>query len=276
MALLAVITAAAAGCAGSTTTERTTDQILQGLQHGLLGHASQQETLTLAAEGPIDVEVRNFAGDVVVRADHQSRHRDVQVELTRRATHEAGRTKESEASLPQITWSAEVVPPSVPDGVPTLVVTSATTHGEPWFQRLEVEILADQVRTVTVNTTRGWVMVFDNRGPVDIHTTKGDVRVVTPWPQTEPSTIVTKDGSIDWRVRGESTGLVDADTVGGKVMVRCEAGRWVATDRANDLDTLVATLNGGTNRITLRTVDGDIRVGVTGDPHATGSFAVGP
>ena len=41
-------------------------------------------------------------------------------------------------------------------------------------------------------------------------------------------------------------------------------------------DRLLAVLNEGTNPITLRTVDGKIRIAVVPDPTATGTFIIDP
>ena len=65
----------------------------------------------------------------------------------------------------------------------------------------------------------------------------------------------------------------DCETIGGKVNVFARYGRWIATDPRNDHDSLVATLNGGTNPVVVRAQDGDISVLVVEDPHDTGTFA---
>ncbi len=274
-AILASV-AAGAGCAGGSDTERGTQRLLDGIGHGLLGHKSSQEQVLIPVDGPVNVEVHNFAGPVVVRGGRTERTRDALVILDRRGTHEGGRDRESEQSLPEIQWTAELVPASEPGGVPTVRVSASTNHAEPWFQQVDIEVLVNELGRVNIQTRRGKVQVSDPQGPVDIATTKGDVRVITGWPQKQDSVILTTEGDIDFRVRGESAFAIDAETVGGRVYSRCEAGRWISENARNDHDSMFATLNGGGGTVLLRTVDGDIRVAVVGDPHDVGSFAIRP
>jgi len=250
--------------------------MLSGVSHGLMGHKSSQERVLLPSDGMLNVDVRNFAGEVVVRGDRTDRNIDALVIIDRRASHRASREEESKASLPQIEWTAEIVPATEPGGVPTLTVKTSTQHGEPWFQQADIEILVSKLGTVHIETTRGKVQVVNNQGPVDITTSKGDVRVITGWPQKADSVVITRDGSIDFRVRGESAFTLDAETVGGRVYSRCDAGRLISEHARNDHDSMLASLNGGEGRVVLRTVDGDIRVAVVGDPHAVGSLATRP
>lgn len=234
------------------------------------------EQVLLPHDGLLNVEVRNFAGHVIVRGDRGDRRHDALVIFDRRATHRASRGEESEKSLPQITWTAEIVPAVDPGGVATLRIVTGTQHGEPWFQQVDIEVLVAELGRVEVQTSRGRIQVSENRGPVDLATSNGGVRMITPWPLTSDSVVMAREGDIDFRVRGESAFTVDAETVGGKVFSTCEAGRWLAQHARNDHDSLVASLNGGTATVTLRTVDGNIRIAVAGDPHGVGNFATRP
>lgn len=274
--LVALAIASISGCAGNSDVERGTQRFFDDVGHGVLGDRSSHEDLLVPVSGVINVEVHNFAGNVIVRGDRSDRTTDAMVIVDRRGAHRGSRSEESEQSLPDMQWKAELVPAATPDQDPTLRITTNTTHAEPWFQRMEIEVLVGELGRVDIVSTRGKVQVVNNRGPVDINTTKGDVRVITTWPQKSDTVIMTTDGDIDFRVRGESAFTLDAESVGGLVKSRCEAGRWVATDARNDHDSMVATLNAGGARVTLRTVDGDIRVAVVGDPHAVGSFQIAP
>lgn len=227
--------------------------------------------MLLPHDGLLNVEIRNFAGEVTVRGDRVDRSHDALVILDRRASHRSSREQESEASLPQIEWTAEIVPAVDPGGVATLRIETKTNHAEPWFQQVDIEVLVKELGRVQVTTARGTIEVNEHRGALDLTTSKGGVRVITPWPQTTESVVLARNGDIDFRVRGESAFTVDAETVGGTVTARCEAGRWISEHARNDHDSLVASLNGGTSTVTLRTVDGDIRVVVSGDPHGVGN-----
>lgn len=263
-------------CSGDTDIERGTERFWGSLSHGVLGHQSSNEESEIPVEGLVDVEVRNFAGDVIIRGDREDRRESAIVIFDRRGTHRGQRSEESEASLPEIRWNTELVPPTGPGLPSTLRITGETDHAEPWYQRLEIEVLVAQLGRVNVVTTNGTVRVSNNQGPFDIATSKGDVRVITHYPQRSESIAVTRDGDIDFRVRGESAFALDAETIGGEVTTRCEAGRWIALDARNDHDSMYTTLNNGQERIILRTVDGDIRVAVVGNPHDVGSQQIKP
>jgi len=107
---------------------------------------------------------------------------------------------------------------------------------------------------------------------VHVQTTFGDVRMLTPWPITEPCSIDDKDGDVEWIVRGESSGAFDCETIGGTMHVFARYGRWIATDKRNDHNSLASTLNGGTNPIVIRVTDGDIYIATVENPHDTGTF----
>jgi len=261
-----------AACSGDSDLERGTKRLFDDVGHGVLGHKSSQEQTSVPVSGLINVEVRNFAGEVIVRGDRSDRASDAIVIFDRRGTHQGPRGSESDSSLPEIRWTTELVPAPGPGEAPTLRITSATDHAEPWFQQLDIEVLVNELGRVDIATQRGKVLVSNNRGPLDITTSKGDVRVISTWPQMRESIIVTRDGDIDYRVRGESALQIDAETVGGQVLTRCDAGRWISTDARNDHDSHHATLNGGVERLVLRTVDGDIRIAVVGSPHEVGSL----
>jgi len=265
-----------AGCSGDSDVERGAHRFFDDVGHGVLGHQSSSEQVVVPVSGVVNVEVHNFAGDVFVRGDRSDRAADALVIFDRRGVHGGPRDVESEQSLPDIHWDTELVPAAAPDQAPTLKITSRTEHAEPWFQRLEIEVLVAQLGRVDVITKRGRVQVSNNQGPVDLTTSKGDVRVITTWPQKRDSVIITSEGDIDFRVRGESGFVLDAETVGGLVKTRCDAGRWTAVDARNDHDSMFATLNGGDGRVVLRTTDGNIRVAVVGDPHSVGSFPIAP
>ena len=139
---------------------------------------------------------------------------------------------------------------------------------------MEIVVVTPALDSVKVRSTKGDVTVIDNRGSVDIETTRGDVRMMTPWPMTGPMTIVTSEGSIDYRVRGESKGVFDCESRGGEVRQRAEFGKWIALNGDNDHDRFLAVLNDGTNPVVLRTSEKNIRVAIVPDPTAVGIYIV--
>jgi len=268
---IAATTALLATLAGGCAKHHSGDDVLFGAT-GALGDVFSGRTFAiddpveLRTRGPLAVDVESFAGDVVVRADRKIDR--TTVEVRRVSTHGLGRLKESADELSEPNWTATLRPRD--GGGETLFIRATTPNPEPHFQRLEVTVYTPSLDSVRVRTTNGDVTIIENQGPVDVETTRGDVRMMTPWPMTQPMTIVTSEGSIDYRVRGESKGTFDCESHGGQVRQRAEYGSWIALDPSNDHDRFLAVLNGGRNPVVLRTSDEDIRVSIVPDPTAVG------
>ena len=230
------------------------------------------DPIELRTTGPLAVNVDNFAGDVIIKADPMAEA--TVVEVRRMSTMGLGRWQESREELDDVKWTATLEPRE--GGGDTLQVRAAAENPEPHFFRARVLVITPALDRVSVRTTQGDVTVLENQGPVDIETTRGDVRMLTPWPMTQPIKIITSQGSIDYRVRGESKGAFDAASHGGEVRQRCEYGHWRALAAENDHDRMLATLNNGTNPVFLRTSEKNIRVAVVADPTNVGRDIVDP
>jgi hypothetical protein len=242
------------------------------------GESQDSETFTIPTIGQQNVVVNLFAGDVTVRAtasppgtgDEQGM---ATVRITRRGLHGPMRKEDSTASLPDITAT---VGSEWREGNSTIVVSATTTNPEPWLQAADVDIALPMLGSVVVRTARGHVYVTNNARGVDIETSKGDVRVVTQLPMTDPTTILNRDGDIDWRVSAKSAGIYDLESVGGLVFARCPVGKWLCTDPTNTDRRLFAHLNDGAARVIMRNVDGDIRVAVLSNPADIGTYIWNP
>jgi hypothetical protein len=219
--------------------------------------------------GPISVDIESFNGHVVIEAD--PRAEGVSFQVQREGTHGFFRGGETDNAMKGIGYEAELVPGELG---PVLQVRTWTDTPEPHFQRANIFITAPAVHNVKVVTHTGSVRVEGMHGSVDITTHEGDVVVMTNEAMTRPVTIVTSDGSIDYRVRGESTGRFDAETVRGEVKHRLMYGRFTMEPVGNNA--LRMTLNDGVNPVRLRTVDGDIRIAVVHNPVAVGTFIFEP
>lgn len=221
------------------------------------------------AAGPVGIDVEMFAGDVEVTADPDAEQ--VTVRLQRESTHGYDRKAEALRSFDDIGYSVEMVGGGASGR--TLQVRSETMNEEPHLQRTNVSIEVPAARGVRVRTTRGAVRVEEASGPIDIRTTRNDVRVITSHPLTEPVTILNTYGNIDLRFRPETAGEIDAEAVNGRVFHKMRRGRLIVHPGTSD-DTLRATLNDGTTPLVLRTVEGDIRVLVDADPGAIGHYLI--
>jgi len=152
------------------------------------------------------------------------------------------------------------------------IVRSKTDHLEPWFQAVDIDVRVERIGVVVVRSKDGHVEVVDFEEGVDIESSNGDVRASTRSALKQPSTILNQDGSIAWRVGPYASGLFDAEAVHGTIRTNVLRGKWSSARSGNDLDSLHAQLNGGTARIVLRTVDGDISVYVGDHPTEYGTF----
>lgn len=230
------------------------------------------EPVELETRGAVGVSVDSFGGDVTVRADPKAKK--TRVEVRRVSSMGLGRWQESRDELADINWTATLEPRET--GGDTLRIEAKTQNPEEHYFRAHIVVVAPALDAVAVRTKRGSVSVVENQGPVDIETTDGDVRMLTPWPMTQPIKIITSEGSIDFRVRGESKLSFDAESRGGEVRQRCMFGKWRALGSENDHDRMIATLNDGTNPVFLRTSEKNIRIAVVADPTNVGREIVDP
>ncbi len=228
------------------------------------------EPILLATQGPVAVDVVSFNGDVTVNADPMLPWATIEVRTT--AIHGIGRNVEADNSLANIHYSARIV-----EGKhgPVLQVRTWTTDPEPWFQRAHVEINLPRVRGLTIRTTNGTIEALNVGGEIDIECSNGDVRLMTNVRMLRAVTIHNNQGDIDYRVPYGSTGEFKCHSIGGGVDGRIREGRYIV-HAGTDHDSLVATLNQGTNPVTLTTTGGDIRIAVVEKPTDVGSFIVTP
>jgi hypothetical protein len=229
----------------------------------------QDDPIILAVAGPVAVDVDSFGGDVIVIAD--AKLSQATVTVTREATHGSARKKEAKRSLAEIGYSAVVVPGAAG---PELEIRTWTGHAEPHHQRAHLEIGVPAVNGLNLRARRGFVEAIDLEGEVHIECSEGDVRIMTNRPMQRAVTVLNRQGDIDYRVRGESTGSFDCEVADGEVFYRARQGRFIVDKATNR--TLRATLNDGSNPILLRTSGGDIRVAVVHNPGQVGEKIVDP
>ena len=234
------------------------------------GQSRMDGPFTLAARGPIEVNVVSFNGDVTVVADPLLPWATLR--FRRQATHGHGRSNEAKASLANIKYSAKIV---AGERGPVMEVRTWTTDEEPWFQRAHVEIKLPAVDGLTIRSSNGMIEAVNIQGEVDIECSDGDVRVMSNLPMLQPVTIHNNAGDIDYRVRGDSTGDFKCHAEDGTVDGRFRQGRFIVHTGTTH-DTLLASFNDGTNPITLTTLGGDIRIAVVHKPTDVGSTIVTP
>lgn len=230
--------------------------------------SEKDDPVLLDVAGPVAVDVVSFNGDVIIESNPKLKQGKVTV--VRAAVHGETRAAEADSSLADIHYSVEIVPGEL--GQALRIITS-TTSSEPHFQRAHIYIQLPEIEGVAVHTSNGKVDARNIRGDVDIATTQDDVRLLTNQPMTKSVTIINRNGNIDYRVRGESTGLMDAQTVNGRVSSIVRYGTMIIQPPTTG-QTLHGILNEGANRITLRTVNGDIRIAVVSNPEQFGDLTI--
>lgn len=274
LALLSLLAASAVlpSCRGRDSAENVALGSLTDIGRFTQGERWERDrTIEVATSGPLVVEVRSFAGKVSVVANPRLRETRVWVERYSMLGFE--RRAEVAGALREIDYTVSLERGE--SGEEVLRVASECDSAERVLVGAAISIETPELDRVFIRTSRGDVEVLGNRGPVDIVTSHGDVRVATAWPMLEPIRIMNTDGSVEYRVRAESSGLFDLAAVGGEVRQRGERGRWSKVDPGNRRDRMVSSLNGGENPVLIRTSDGDISVAVVADPEGVGRFLSG-
>lgn len=226
------------------------------------------DPLKLDLEGPMSLDIESFAGDVTVEADPKLTQGEVII--VREGMHGFGRSKEAKASLADISASVEIVAADTSKGElgQTLRIRTETTNAEPHFQRAHVYVKAPAIEGMTVHTSDGNVTATHVEGMVDVETSNGTASVRTNLAMLQPVTIINRNGDIIYRMRGEGTAEFDAQTIGGKVSADIHYGN-MRIEGAVNSDQFRGWLNNGTNRMTFRTTNGDIRISVLAENEKT-------
>ncbi|HWB20328.1 MAG TPA: DUF4097 family beta strand repeat-containing protein [Phycisphaerales bacterium] len=258
LALLALLAFGPLGC--TTKLGMKTGQIF-----GVNG-PFQIEDFNVDVSGPVSVDISTFAGDVTVNADQDIT--GAHVRIIREATHGKGRKTEAKASLQNISTNVEIVPGELGQ---MIKVTAVTADPEPDFQRAHVILDIGSLDGLSIQTANGDVEAYNFEGALNVGTSYGGIRLATNHALIRPISLIDHNGSIDLRMRGESEGILDCETIRGTVTHIVKYGKLIINNGTDD-DTLHAVLNDGTNSITIRTTDGDIRVAVVSNPTAVGTF----
>jgi DUF4097 and DUF4098 domain-containing protein YvlB len=219
------------------------------------------DPLVFDLEGPISVDVETFAGDVSIEADPKLKQGEVRI--VREGLHGFGRSKEAKASLGDINATAELGAADTSRGElgQTLRIRASSTNPEVYLQRAHIFVKAPAIDGVFVHSEDGSITVRHIEGTVDIEGSNGVVSVRTNLVMNHPVTIINKNGDVIYRAGAGSSGDVDAQTVNGLANADIRYGAvTVAPVTRNDL--FRGTINGGTNRVVLRTTNGDVKIAV--------------
>ena len=226
------------------------------------------DTIRLETSGVVSIDLDSFAGSVLVKANKHLSETLVTVE--RASRHGFPRYGEAGRALDLIDYTVSLERGE--SGEEIVVVRTNSSGTETVLGRANVRIETPELGAVRVRTSRGDVQIIENRGAIDVVTSHGNVSVATPWPMRDSVSIMNREGDVEYRIRGESTGEFDLETIGGTVSARCRYGRWMGADPNNRANRTRAVLNGGDNPVVIRTTEGDISVAVVSDPVGSAEF----
>jgi hypothetical protein len=274
LAFLSLAVALLAACETAHPPPGIQRDVVDVWRAGFAGGASARETTEVKVGPVVDVEIDLFAGDVTIEATEDDAEY-AELTVTRKAVHGIGRNDEAEASIGQIRQDLSVTQPSAERTL--MRITGITGHAEPWYQRVDVDLKVPRLGAVRIKTTRGHVWVYGSRDRIEIDGGGGDVRILTDFPFSADCRVINEDGDIDLRLPERAAGTFDLATVRGTVKTSIAKGEWKdLPGQFSDHDTVVSMLNGGRNRVLLRTVDGNIRISVDDHPYEVGPYIIDP
>jgi hypothetical protein len=210
----------------------------------------------LITSGPVEINVRSFSGNVTVIADPTVIGTIISAQQIERGDNE------TPIAEPKIECTTEI---KTSETGQIVLVNAMCDDNALQLIHADIVIRAASIHNVTVETTNGNVTLLGISGAISIRTNDGDVRVVTLRVINEPVTIENRRGDIIYRVRGESSGMIDATAINGKASLDLRQGEATILEGSTG-DHLVANFNGGIHPLAMRTVDGDIRIAVVADP----------
>jgi DUF4097 and DUF4098 domain-containing protein YvlB len=270
LGMAAVLLMAAGGCSGNN------DSAWSSLNPDTWSNkAHKDDPIVIDVLGSIGVDVETFGGNVTIEADPKAKAATVSV--VREAKYGWGRSGEGKASLGDISVTAGLAAADIQAGGlgQTLRVRVVTGGAEPHLQRAHVHIKAPEIDGVRIKSDDGSVSVSHIEGAVDIEASNGNVRVASNRAMRQPVTVINRNGHIDYRIRGESSADFDAQTINGRAAADVRYGTVIMQPGSRD-DIYRARLNDGTNKVILRTTNGNIHIAVVPDAEGVVQMRGGP
>jgi hypothetical protein len=213
-------------------------------------------SVSLDTSGPVAINVQSFGGTVTIVADPE-----IDGTFISANQYEVGL---GAVPIARLYMDVSTYIEHGPLGETVYVI--AKCENDPLHTvTANIVVRAQDIHGVSVVNERGDVIVKGITGPVNIQTRDGDVRIVTPLVMNEQVTVENRRGNIVYRVRSESSGLIDATAINGEATLDVRYGNAVILPGSTGVH-LAARFNDGVNPITMRTVEGNIRIFVVPDP----------
>ena len=206
----------------------------------------------LHTNGPISIDVESFAGDVNITADKDYQGTSVSV------------VKETMQGTFLDSINCNIFARNTEIGE-EVVVQISTEKNELRSMCANISIFTKYVDDVRIKTRDGNVTLRNVSGPLNIHTTDGDVLVATTVPITDSVSIENHRGNIVVLAPEESMGNIDISAIGGRTSLNVLTGNTTVLP-GSTRDHMMAIVNHGRNNIALRTVDGNASFEIIKNP----------
>ncbi len=248
LAALALLSIPAAGLLGCTT------KSLEPLR------TEAPALADVSIAGPA-VDISNLRGNVTLRVDENAK------DITVKPTVRLDKDGPAHFDLDLVVSSVDVTV-NVEDrgGLPAVAITTTSTSDPSGFF-VDLEIRMPAAEGLRIRSGGGLIRALGIAGAIDIETPKGTIEVKTPVKLDQPISLVTGDGDIYLVVSPEIRGDISMNSHGGKCRLEYKNTDARITKTMDvTTDSLTTAINGGTNPITMQTIEGEIRMWVLDKP----------
>ena len=229
-----------------------------------VGNRADSEHIHLFTTGPIRVDVSSFAGDVVLK----------EVDGYVGTSVEVRRTTATPMNLIRgsswIQCSAYINHHPLGEEVVVKVIDT-----ERLFRKKHAQIIVTTsgFTGIQIDTSKGNIDATCGSIPLNIKTSDGDVFVAITEPMTKNVAVTNKRGDIYLNFLPNSSGILDATSLGGESILNATVGHSVLL-AGTTKEHLLAIVNDGDNTFSLNTVDGNVHVTVTEHPENGWSWSL--
>lgn len=229
--------------------------------------SSQERSWTLAApaaeafsDGPA-IDIENHRGSVEVRVEPWRSDVNVSFRTTIAGDHSGDRARSIREGMNYDAGS------NAADGPPVITIRALTAVPDDTDHSTRILVRMPACGGVRVRNAGGPVLIVGAGGAMQVENADGSVEVRTDRVIDAPALLTTTKGNVRWQIPLASRAAFDAETGDGVIVIDNAApgqNDWSAT--WSGPRKVAGTLNSGQNAVSLRTLEGDIRVILLKDP----------
>lgn len=251
------------GCGGIARVDGRDPMSPKELIDPLFEAYAEDPAQSLPINGPVNLDVDIFRGDVLVRrAEGLEFPRLI---TTRSADFGAGRSEDGFLALDDVQIQATLE--AGPEG-PVLVIRANSGHPDADQMRTDLILELPEPSMVRVHTGHGHVEVRGCTGPVDAQTNEGNVLVRTHRPLQGNVTAISNLGAALVAVRGESEAMIDVEARGGDARSRVLGASLKVLPNTTS-SRFQGVMNNGTWRVTVRATEANASFHAIPNPEFT-------